>query len=148
MKEIHQCSPYSIALSKLLVYTKDLGPTRIDFNLGTPRSEIPSHYPMVSHSPCDLSDLNTNKKMKLPSNKLPNTVLHSFAVVHNLPSFLLQSLGVENMSLQLNKQSQTCITNDTREEHTQKTTQKPKKSILLSIDGFDTQLKVMLSASR
>ena len=35
-----------------------LGPTRINFNLGTPRSEIPSHYPMVSHNPCDLSDLN------------------------------------------------------------------------------------------
>jgi len=56
-KEIHWCSPYSIALSKLLVYIKDLGPTRLDFNLGTPRSEIISHYPMVSHSPCDLSDL-------------------------------------------------------------------------------------------
>jgi len=42
-KEIHSCTPYSIALSKLLFYTKDLGPTRIDFNLGTPRSEIPSH---------------------------------------------------------------------------------------------------------
>ncbi|KEH30012.1 hypothetical protein MTR_4g057980 [Medicago truncatula] len=47
----------------------DLGPTRLDFNLGTPRSEIPSHYPMVSHSPCDLSDLNTNSMMKLTSNK-------------------------------------------------------------------------------
>jgi len=33
--------------------TLDLGPTRIDFNLGTPRSEIPSHYPTVNHSPCD-----------------------------------------------------------------------------------------------
>jgi len=29
------------------------------------------------------------------------------------------------MNLQLNKQSYTCITNDTREEHTWKTTQKP-----------------------
>jgi len=47
----------------------DLGPTRLNFNLGTPRSEIPSHYPMVSHNPCDLSDLNTNSKMKLPLNK-------------------------------------------------------------------------------
>jgi hypothetical protein len=34
----------------------DLGPTRLDFNLGTPRSEIPSHYPTVNHSPCDLSE--------------------------------------------------------------------------------------------
>jgi len=33
--------------------TLDLGPTRIDFNLGTPRSEIPSHYPTVNHIPCD-----------------------------------------------------------------------------------------------
>jgi len=59
-----------MALSKLLVYAKDLGPTRIDFNLGTPRSEIPSHYPMVSHNLCDLSDQKqTNRKMKLPLNK-------------------------------------------------------------------------------
>jgi len=43
----------------------DLGPTRLDINLGTPRSEIPSHYPMVSHSPCDLSDLNTNSKSEV-----------------------------------------------------------------------------------
>ena len=60
--------------------TLDLGPTRIDFNLGTPRSEIPSHYPMVSHSPCDLSDQKqTNTKMKLPSNK-NYTLLKSFGV--------------------------------------------------------------------
>ncbi|KEH16084.1 hypothetical protein MTR_0338s0050 [Medicago truncatula] len=39
----------------------DLGPTRLDFNLGTPRSEISSHCPMVSHSPCELSDLNKHK---------------------------------------------------------------------------------------
>ena len=81
-KEIHQCSPYFIALSKLLVYTKDLGPIRIDFNLGTPRSEIPSHYPMVSHIPYDLSNLNTNSRMKLPSNTTTNTLLTSFGVVH------------------------------------------------------------------
>jgi len=65
-KEIHYCSLYSIALSKLLVYTKYLGPTRTDFNLGTPRSKIPSHYPIINHNPCDLSDLNTNSRMKLP----------------------------------------------------------------------------------
>jgi len=57
--------------------------------IGTPRSEIPSHYPMVSHSPCDLSDLNTNSRMKLPSNTTTNTLLTSFGVVHT--------------SLQLNK---------------------------------------------
>jgi len=47
--------------------------------------------------------------MKLPSNKLPNTVLHIFGVVHNLPSSLLHSFGVVNTNLQLNKQSLTCI---------------------------------------
>ena len=52
-KEIHQNSPYSIALSKQPVCTKDLGPTRTDFNLGTPRSEIPSHSLTNDHSPCD-----------------------------------------------------------------------------------------------
>jgi len=64
-----------------------------DFNLGTPRSEIPSHYLMVSHSHCDLSDLN-KQTVKLPSNKLPNTLLNSFGVVHNLPSSLFHSFGV------------------------------------------------------
>ena len=68
------------ANSSLTLY--DLGPTRIDFNLGTPRSEIPSHYPMVSHSSCDLSDQKHKQTVKLPSIKLPNTVLHSFGVVH------------------------------------------------------------------
>jgi len=33
--------------------TLDLGHTRIDFNLRTPRSEISSHYPTVNHNPCD-----------------------------------------------------------------------------------------------
>jgi len=40
-----------MALSKLLVYTKDLEPTCIDFNLGTSRSEIPSHYPNGQSQP-------------------------------------------------------------------------------------------------
>jgi len=30
---------------------KDLGPTHIDFNLGTPRSEILSHYPNGQSQP-------------------------------------------------------------------------------------------------
>jgi len=33
--------------------TQDLGPARLDFNLETPRSEIPSHYPTINHNPCD-----------------------------------------------------------------------------------------------
>jgi len=56
----------SVALSKLLVYTKDLGPTRIDFNLGTPRSEISSHSLQTITAPVILS-LQTQSKMKLPS---------------------------------------------------------------------------------
>jgi len=67
-KEIHYCSPYFIALIKLLIYTKDLGHTHLDFNLGTPRSEIPPHYPTVNHNPCDYQTLNNKQTMKLPSN--------------------------------------------------------------------------------
>ena len=45
----------------------------------------------------------------LPSNKLPNFVLHSFGVVHKLPTFVLHSFGVMN-NLQVNEtQSLTCI---------------------------------------
>ena len=51
-----------------LFTTQDLGPTRLDFNLGTPRSEIPSHYPTVNHSPCDYQTQN-KQIVKLPSNK-------------------------------------------------------------------------------
>jgi len=36
---------------------------------------------MVSHSPCDLSDQKHKQTVKLPSNKLPNIVLHNFGVV-------------------------------------------------------------------
>ena len=48
--------------------TQDLGPTRLDFNLGTPRSEIPSHYLTINHSPYDYQTQNT-QMVKLPSNK-------------------------------------------------------------------------------
>jgi len=41
--------------------------------------------------------------MKLPSNKTTNIVLHDFGVVH--------------MSLQLNTQFLSCITNDIRKAH-------------------------------
>jgi len=34
--------------------------------------------------------------MKLPSNKLPNTMLDNFGIVHNLPSSLLHIFGVMN----------------------------------------------------
>jgi hypothetical protein len=44
--------------SNTLFTTQDLGPTRIDFNLGTPRSEIPSHYPTVNHNHCDYQTQN------------------------------------------------------------------------------------------
>ena len=107
-KEIHQCTPYFIALSKLLVCTKDLGPTCIDFNLGTPRSEIPSHYPMVSHSPCDLSyQKQTNTKMKLPSHK-NYTLLKSFGV--SQPTQLLASqLRSSTHEFTTRSRSLTCI---------------------------------------
>ena len=76
--------------------TLDLGPTRIDFNLGTPRSEIPSHLPQSITALVIISLQTQTQNMKLPLNKLPNTVLHSFGVVHNLPSSLLHSFGIVN----------------------------------------------------
>jgi len=88
--------------------TLDLGPTRINFNLGTPRSEIPSHFPQSTTAPVMIR-LQTQQKMKVPSNKLPNSVLHSFGEVHKLPTSVLHSFGVVN-NLQLNEtQSLTCI---------------------------------------
>ena len=62
----------------------DLGPTRLDFNLGTPRSEIPSHYPLVNHNPCDLSDSKQYQMVKLPSNKTTKTLLKSFGVAQRV----------------------------------------------------------------
>jgi len=50
-KEIHQCSPYSKFSANSSFTTLDLGHTRIDFNLGTPRSEISSHFPQSITAP-------------------------------------------------------------------------------------------------
>jgi len=44
------------------VCTNDLGPTRTDFNLGTPRFEIPSHSLTTDHKLCD--SYNTYTTMK------------------------------------------------------------------------------------
>ena len=51
-------------LSANHVCTNDLGPTRTDFNLGTPRFEIPSHSPTIDHKLCDSHNAYTSKKMK------------------------------------------------------------------------------------
>jgi len=51
MKEIHYCSPYSKFSANSSFTTLDLGPTHLDFNLGTPRSEIPSHFPQSTTTP-------------------------------------------------------------------------------------------------
>jgi len=48
--------------------TQDLGPTRIDFNLGTPRSEIPSHYPTVNQNPYDYHTQNKQMVKLLQTN--------------------------------------------------------------------------------
>jgi len=61
----------------------DLGPTRLDFNLGTPRSEIPSHYPTVSHSPCDLSDQKQSIVNYLQT-QTTTTLLTSFGVAQRV----------------------------------------------------------------
>jgi len=60
----------------------DLGPTRLDFNLGTPRSEISSHYPMVSHSPCDLSDLKQQTQDEVTFKQITTALLNSFGIAH------------------------------------------------------------------
>jgi len=70
-KEIHKCSPYSKFSSNSKFTTLDLGPTRLDFNLGTPRSKIPSHFSQSITAPVIIRfQLNM---VKLPSNnKLPS----------------------------------------------------------------------------
>jgi len=45
----------------------DLGPTRTDFNLGTPRFEITSHYLTTDHRLCDSQNTDTINNVKLPS---------------------------------------------------------------------------------
>jgi len=82
----------------------DLGPTRTDFNLGTPRFEIPSHSLTNDHRLCDTQITDTINNAKLPSNTTTNTVLHNFGVVHNLPNSLLKSFRVVN-KIQLKTQS-------------------------------------------
>ena len=70
----------------------DLEPTRLDFNLGTPRSEIPSHYPMVSHSPCDLSDLKQQTQDEATFKQITTALLNSFGVAHKSLQLYTQSL--------------------------------------------------------
>jgi len=44
----------------------DLGPTRTDFNLGTPRFEISSHSLTTDHRLCGFHNTYTINKTKLP----------------------------------------------------------------------------------
>jgi len=69
--------------------TLDLGPTRIDFNLGTLRSEISSHSLQSTTTPVIIRLQTQTNQVKLPSNKPPTTMFHSFSVVHKLPNSLL-----------------------------------------------------------
>ena len=77
--------------------TIDLGPTRIDFNLGTPRSEIPSHLLQSTTAPVIIRLQTQTNQVKLPSHKLPTTMLHSFGVVHKLPNSLRHNFRVVNI---------------------------------------------------
>ena len=75
----------------------DLGPTRTDFNLGTPRFEISNHSLTTDHRLCDSHNTYTiNKTEATFKNTTTNTVLHNFGVVHNLPNSLLKSFRVVN----------------------------------------------------
>jgi len=51
----------------------DLGPTRTDFNLGTPRFEIPSNSLTNDHILCDSQNTDTINKVKLPSKHMQLT---------------------------------------------------------------------------
>jgi len=72
----------------------DLGPTRTDFNLGTPRSEIPSHSLQMITTHVILRLQTQSKDEVTFKNTTTNTVLHSFGVVHKLPNSLLKSFRV------------------------------------------------------
>jgi len=58
----------------------DLGPTRTDFNLGTPRFEIPSHSLTTDHRLCTSQNTDTTNKVKLPS-KHKQLILYFIALV-------------------------------------------------------------------
>jgi len=79
-----------------MVCAMDLGPTRTDFNLGTPRFEIPSHCLTNYHKLCDSQITNTINMMKLPSKQTTSTFFHNFGVVHKLPDSLVKSFRVVN----------------------------------------------------
>jgi hypothetical protein len=89
-------------LTHVLDFLDTSGMGVIDFNLGNLRSEIPSHYPTVNHSPCDYQTLNNR---------------HNDEVTFKQNYTLLKSFGVSQLSFKLNTQSLTCITNDTRKAH-------------------------------
>ena len=83
----------------------DLGPTRTDFNLGTPTFEIQSHSLTTDHRLCDTHNTYTIKEVEVTlKNTTTNTVHHSFGVVHNLSNSLLKSFRVVN-KIQLKTQS-------------------------------------------
>jgi len=84
------------ARKEILVYTNDLGPIRLDFNLRTPRSEIPSHYPTVKHNPCYYQTI-----------RLKTHKWWSCLQTNNYD--LAYKLWCSTTSFQLNKQSLTCI---------------------------------------
>jgi len=69
-------------LSANHVCTNDLGPTRTDFNLGTPRFEIPSYSLTIDHRLCEPHNTYTINRTKLPSKTQSTTLFQSFGVVH------------------------------------------------------------------
>jgi len=74
----------------------DLGPTRSDLNLGTPR--LRSHLtPLQLITDSVILTIHTQLiKRSYHQNTTTNTVLHSFGAVHNLPNSLLKSFRVVN----------------------------------------------------
>jgi len=98
-KEIHLCSPYSKFSANSSFTTLDLGPTRLDFNLGTPRSKIPSHFPQSTTSLVII-------RLQLNLVKLPSKT-----------NYLRASQLWSSNNLQLNKTVLSLHQGDTRKAH-------------------------------
>jgi len=64
-KEIHWCNLYFKFSANSSFTTLDVGPTRLNFNLGTLRSEIQSHFPQSTTAP-------VIKRLQLNLVKLPS----------------------------------------------------------------------------
>jgi len=84
-------------LSANHVCTNDLGPTRTDFNLGTPRFEIPSHFLTTDHRLCDSYNIYTiNKRSYLQKTQQLTPYFTALVQCTNYLTLLLKSFRAVN----------------------------------------------------